>query len=94
MGSGFGGHALNVRHNRLHYVYKFVGTTEQKMVGTEDLPTGLLCLYSGDRKGGEGRIKTQPGNLELASEGLCAGRDSGKPSLNLEREAEARLARE
>lgn len=24
-----------------------------------------------------GRIKTQPGNFELAGEGLCVGRDSG-----------------
>ena len=26
---------------------------------------------------GEARIKTQPGNFELAGEGLCIGRDSG-----------------
>src|ERR1051326_3638601 len=39
--------------------------------------TGILSLYYGDRKVGEGRIKTQPGNFELAGEGLCVGRDSG-----------------
>jgi arylsulfatase A-like enzyme len=46
----------------------------------EDPPgvaTGLLALYHGDRKVGEGRIKTQPGNFELAGEGLRVGRDSG-----------------
>ena len=37
----------------------------------------MLCLYHGDRKVGEGRIKTQPGNFEVAGEGLCVGRDSG-----------------
>jgi arylsulfatase A-like enzyme len=46
----------------------------------EDPPgiaTGVLSLYHGDHKVGEGRIKTQPGTFELAGEGLCIGRDSG-----------------
>ena len=46
----------------------------------EDPPgvaTGTLSLYYGDRKVGEGRIKTQPGKFMLAGEGLCVGRDSG-----------------
>ncbi len=46
----------------------------------EDPPgvaTGNLALYVGDRKVGEGRIKTQPGKFMLAGEGLCIGRDSG-----------------
>jgi arylsulfatase A-like enzyme len=99
-GSRFGGHALYVKDNRLHYVYNFVGITEQRIDATADLPTGenvllsasfdkdgedqpgiatgILSLYYGDRKVGEGRIKTQPGNFELAGEGLCVGRDSGE----------------
>jgi arylsulfatase A-like enzyme len=144
-GARFGGHALYVKDNRLHYVYSFVGMFEQKVDATEDLPTGqdlilsasfekdgedppgvatgLLCLYHGDRKVGEGRIKNQPGYFELAGEGLCIGRDSGaavtddypgerpyrftggtikraaidvsgQPYLDLERQAEAMLARE
>jgi len=92
----------------------------------EDPPgvsTGIASLYHGDRKVGEGRIKTQPGYFELAGEGLCVGRDSGmavtedydgeaphrfiggtihrvavdvsgEPYLDLERQAEAMLARE
>jgi len=100
-GSWFGGHALYIRDNRLHYAYNFVGMFEQKVVATEDLPTGenlilsasfdkdgedppgvatgVLSLYHGDRKVGEGQIKTQPGAFELAGEGLCIGRDSGAP---------------
>ena len=39
-GSPFGGHALYVKDNRLHYVYNFVGMVEQKIVATEDLPIG------------------------------------------------------
>jgi arylsulfatase len=48
----------------------------------EDPPgvaTGVLSLYHGDVKVGEGRIKTQPGKFSIAGEGLCVGRDSGEP---------------
>jgi hypothetical protein len=98
-GAWFGGHALYVKDNRLHYAYNFIGMFEQNVAATEDLPTGenlilsasfdkdgedppgvatgMLSLYYGDRKVGEARIKTQPGNFELAGEGLCVGRDSG-----------------
>lgn len=144
-GARFGGHALYIKDNRLHYVYNFVGITEQKIDGTEDVPTGenlilsasfdkdgedppgvstgILSLYHGDKKVGEGRIKTQPGMFSLAGEGLCVGRDSGEPVtgdylgehphaftggtirrvavnvsgdpyVDLEREAQAMLARE
>jgi arylsulfatase len=100
-GSRFGGHALYIKERRLHYVYNFVGIVEQKVVATEDIPSGTdlilsasfeekgeqprgvangtLSLYVGDRKVGEGQIKTQPGKFSLAGEGLCVGRDSGKP---------------
>ena len=98
-GSWFGGHALYVKDNRLHYVNNFVGMGEQRVDATEDVPageklvlsasfdkdgeeqpgvaTGMLSLYHGDKKVGQGRIKTQPGYFELAGEGLCVGRDSG-----------------
>ncbi len=85
--------------------------------------TGMLSLFHGDKKVGEGRIKTQPGYFSLAGEGLCVGRDSGEavtddypgtsphaftggtikrvavdvsgePYLDLERQAQAMLARE
>jgi arylsulfatase A-like enzyme len=48
----------------------------------EDPPgvsTGILSLYQGDQKVGEGRIKTQPGIFSLAGEGLAVGRDGGEP---------------
>ena len=98
-GSPFGGHALYVKDNRLHYVYNFVGMVEEKIVATEELPTGeklilsasfdksgedppgvatgLLSLWHGDTKVGEGQIKTQPGKFMIAGEGLCIGRDGG-----------------
>ena len=144
-GSRFGGHALYIRDNQLHYVNNFVGMAEQKIDGTSDLPTGknlvlsasfekdgedppgvstgILSLYYDDKKVGEGRIRTQPGMFSLAGEGLCVGRDAGEavttdypgdhpytfsggtinrvvvdvtgdPYVDLEREAQAMLARE
>ena len=100
-GARFGGHALYVKDNRLHYVNNFVGLMEQKIDADQDVPTGenlilsasfdkdgedapgvatgILSLYHGDKKVGEGRIKTQPGTFSLAGEGLCVGRDSGEP---------------
>ena len=100
-GARFGGHALYIKENRLHYVNSFVGMVEQKVDATEDVPTGenlilsasfekdaedppsvatgILSLYYGEKKVGEGRIKIQPGPFELAGEGLCVGRDSGAP---------------
>ena len=41
------------------------------------MATGVLSLWHGEDKVGEGRIKTQPGKFMLAGEGLCVGRDSG-----------------
>lgn len=91
-GSRFGGHALYVKDNRLHYVNSFVGRFEQMVVATENLPTGtdlilsasfeedgvdpppvatgILSLFYGETKVGEGRIKTQPGGYMTAGEGL------------------------
>ena len=143
-GSRFGGHALYVKDNRLHYVYNFCGMVEQKIVGSADVPVGKSQILSAafekdgeDRpasrpacwrsttaiKVGESRIKTQPGKFMLSGEGLCVGRDSGEPVtddypgplpvsftggtidrvavdvsgepyLDLEREAQAMMARE
>jgi arylsulfatase len=42
------------------------------------IATGMLSLYYGEEKVGEGRIKTQPGKFSIAGEGLCVGRDSGE----------------
>src|SRR4029077_15796697 len=45
-GSRFGGHALYVKDNRLHYVNSFVGMFEQKVVADQDLPTGTDLILS------------------------------------------------
>ena len=41
------------------------------------MAVGVLSLWHGDTKVGEGHIKTQPGKFMIAGEGLCIGRDSG-----------------
>ena len=46
LGSRFGGHALYVKDDRLHYVNNFVGADEQMIVGTEDIPTGSNLILA------------------------------------------------
>ena len=54
-GSRFGGHALYIKDNRLHYVNNFVGSEKQKVVGSEDIPTGenLILSASFEKEGEE-----------------------------------------
>jgi arylsulfatase len=46
LGTRFGGHALYVKDNRLHYLNNFLGIEEQKVVATADLPTGEKLILS------------------------------------------------
>jgi arylsulfatase len=65
-GSRFGGHALYCKDNRLRYVYNFVGMVEQKVVATEDLPTGEnLILSASFEKDGEDPPGVSTGILSL-----------------------------
>ena len=65
-GSRFGGHALYVRDNRLHYVYDFVGMLQQEIVATEDVPTGEnLILAAAFDKDGEDPPGVATGILSL-----------------------------
>ncbi|MGH2595049.1 MAG: arylsulfatase [Actinomycetota bacterium] len=65
-GSRFGGHALYVKENRLHYVYSFVGMFDQQVDATEDLPTGEnLILSASFDKDGEDPPGVANGTLSL-----------------------------
>ena len=65
-GSRFGGHALYIKNNRLHYVYNWVGHFEQKIVGTEDVPVGKnLILAANFVKDGEDPPGVSTGILSL-----------------------------
>ena len=45
-GTRFGGHALYVKDNRLHYLNNFLGSEEQKVVASEEVPTGEKLILS------------------------------------------------
>jgi arylsulfatase len=65
-GSLFGGHALYVKENRLHYVYNFVGMTEERVAATEDIPIGEnLILSASFDKSGEDPPGVAVGTLSL-----------------------------
>ncbi len=65
-GSRFGGHALYVKDNRLHYVYSFVGSLEQKIVSDHELPTGEeLVLSAAFEKEGDDPPGVAVGALSL-----------------------------
>jgi len=65
-GGRFGGHALYIKDDRLHYVYNFLGTEEQKISANVDLPTGEnLILAASFDKDGEDPPGTARGILSL-----------------------------
>jgi arylsulfatase len=45
-GGRFGGHALYLKDNRLHYAYNFVGSQVQTVSATQDLPSGQNLILS------------------------------------------------
>ncbi len=62
-GARFGGHALYVKDGRLHYVYNFVGSNVQTIVGDASVPTGDVVLSAAFVKAGDARPTT--GTLSL-----------------------------
>jgi hypothetical protein len=75
-GARFGGHALYVKDNRLHYVYSFVGSLEQKIVADRDLPVGEnLILSAAFEKDGEDPPGVAAGTLSLFHGDVKVGED-------------------
>ena len=72
-GSRFGGHALYIKDNRLHYVNNFVGMMEQKIDGTQDIPTGRepdpFRLVRQGRRGPARRVQRDPVPVPRGQEG-------------------------
>ena len=81
IGSRFGGHALYVKDNRLHYVNNFVGAEEQMVVGSEDVPTGenLILSASFEKDGMEPTCAT--GTLSLYHGDVKVGEGTIKTQL-------------
>ena len=65
-GARFGGHALYIKDNRLHYVYNYIGSLEQKIVADQEVPTGeTLVLSAAFEKDGEDPPGSARGTLSL-----------------------------
>jgi arylsulfatase A-like enzyme len=80
-GARFGGHALYVKDNRLHYVNNFVGLFEQKIAATEDLPVGEnLILSASFDKDGEDPRAWPPGSCPCTTGTPRSARDGSRPS--------------
>ena len=65
MGSRFGGHTLYVKNNRLHYVNNFLGSEEQMIVGSEDVPTGKNLILTASFEKEEQRPDCAIGTMTL-----------------------------
>jgi hypothetical protein len=82
-GARFGGHALYVKDHKLKYVYNFVGSNEQTIESTREVPTGQVLLSAAFAKEGDGMPTTGTLSLfindEKVGEGLNVGKDPGEP---------------
>jgi arylsulfatase A-like enzyme len=81
-GARFGGHSLYVKDNRLHYVYNYVGSLEQKIVADQELPTGEdLILSVAFEKDGEDPPGSAIGAISLyhGDENVGEGRIKTQP---------------
>jgi hypothetical protein len=80
-GSRFGGHALYIKDNRLHYAYNFVGSFEQKIRATEDVPTGTdLLLSASFDKDGEAPPASPAGCCPCTTRTRRSQKPGSKPS--------------
>ena len=80
-GSRFGGHALYVKDGRLHYVYNFVGMSEQKFDGTEEIPIGEGQILSASfDKSGEDPPASRPGSSRSGTAIRRSARARSRPS--------------
>ena len=62
-GARFGGHALYVKDRKLKYVYNFVGSNEQIVGSTTDIPTGKVLFGASFVR--EGKSMPTTGTLSL-----------------------------
>jgi hypothetical protein len=80
-GARFGSHALYVKDNRLHYVYDFVGSLQQKVVATQDIPPGRT---SSCRHRSTSRVRTprasRPGSCRCITATTRSARHTSRPS--------------
>jgi hypothetical protein len=78
-GARFGGHALYVKDRRLKYVYNFVGSKEQIVESTKEIPTGKTILGASFVRGGDSMPTTGTLSLFVGDEKVGEGRIMTQP---------------
>jgi arylsulfatase A-like enzyme len=78
-GARFGGHALYVRNHKLKYVYNFVGSKEQLVESTKEIPTGRVILGASFDREGNGMPATGTLSLFIDDEKVGEGRIMTQP---------------
>ena len=78
-GARFGGHALYVKDRKLKYVYNFVGSNEQTIESTREVPTGQVLLSAAFVKEGDGMPTTGTLSLFINDEKVGEGRIMTQP---------------
>jgi arylsulfatase len=78
-GARFGGHALYVKDRKLKYVYNFVGSKEQTIESTKDVPTGEVVLSAAFVKENEGLPTTGTLSLFINDEKVGEGQIMTQP---------------
>ena len=78
-GARFGGHSLYVKDGKLKYVYNFVGSNEQIIESTKDIPTGKVILSAVFEREGDSMPTTGTLSLFIGDEKVGEGRIMTQP---------------
>jgi hypothetical protein len=78
-GARFGGHALYVKDRTLKYVYNFVGSNEQVVESTQEIPTGRVILGASFVREGDTMPTTGMLSLFIDDEKVGEGRIMTQP---------------
>jgi hypothetical protein len=78
-GARFGGHSLYVKDGKLKYVYNFVGSNEQTIESTKEIPTGKVILSAAFEREGEAMPTTGTLTLFIGDEKVGEGQIMTQP---------------
>src|SRR4030095_15851544 len=78
-GARFGVHALYVKDGKLKYVYNFVGSNEQTIESTREVPTGQVLLSAAFVREGDNMPTTGTLSLFINDEKVGEGRIMTQP---------------
>jgi hypothetical protein len=78
-GARFGGHALYVKDGKLKYAYNFVGSKEQIVEGTKEIPTGKTILGASFVREGDSMPTTGTLSLFIDDEKVGEGKIMTQP---------------